>query len=195
ILMIADQVQTGFCRTGEMFAFEHTAAIPDIVTMSKALGGVGFPISCVAYREDLDGWPPGKHIGTFRGNVLAYEAGQAALKFMIKNRLAEHAKRLGRKMLAWLEGVEKESEIVGEVRGKGLMMGIELIRDKTSREPAPRLASQVRRCCHRRGLLVEIGGHYANVVRFLPPLVLTEELAAKGIEIFEDAVKEAEKST
>ena len=177
-----------------MFAFEHTSTIPDMLTMSKAMGGVGFPIACLAFREDLDKWDPGKHIGTFRGNVLADAGGQAALRFMLKNRLSEHAYNLGQTMLSWLKEVEKESSIIGEVRGKGLMIGIEMVKDKSTREPGPSLAKEVRRLCHRRGLLVEIGGHYFNVVRFLPPLVLTEELSIKGIEIFEDAVREVEKS-
>lgn len=194
IIMIVDEIQTGFCRTGKMFAFEHTGILPDIVTMSKALGGAGFPISCIAYREKLDTWPTGKHIGTFRGHVVAYAAGRVALDFMVKNKLAEHASDLGRSMLSWLKEIEKDSKIVGEARGKGLMLGLELVKDKESKEPAPELAKRVRTFCHRHGLLIEIGGHFSNVARFLPPLVLTEELALKGIEIFEDAIREAEKS-
>jgi len=194
ILMIIDEIQTGFCRTGKMFSFEHTGTVPDIMTMSKALGGAGFPISCIAYREELDTWPEGKHIGTFRGNVLAYAAGSAALNFMVRNKLAEHALNLGNLMLSWLKEIEKDSKVVGEARGKGLMLGVELVKDKDTKEPAPELAGKVRTFCHRRGLLIEIGGHYSNVARFLPPLVLTEELAKKGFEIFADAVKEAEKS-
>jgi len=83
---------------------------------------------------------------------------------------------------------------VGEVRGKGLMLGVEFVKDKAAKEPAPDLTKKVRRACHRHGLLIEIGGHYSNVARFLPPLILTEELALKGIEIFEDAIREAERS-
>lgn len=194
ILMIVDEIQAGFCRTGKMFAFEHFGVVPDIITLSKALGGAGFPISCIAYRDDLDTWPEGKHIGTFRGNVLAYAAGGAALNFMIKNNLAEYTLTLGNLMLSWLREIERDSNIVGEARGKGLMLGIELVRDKASKEPAPELAKKVRTFCHRHGLLIEIGGHYSNVARFLPPLVLTEELAKKGTEIFADAVKNVEKS-
>jgi diaminobutyrate-2-oxoglutarate transaminase len=194
ILMIVDEIQAGFCRTGKMFAFEHFGVVPDIITLSKALGGAGFPISCIAYRDDLDTWPEGKHIGTFRGNVLAYAAGGAALNFMIKNNLAESTLTLGNLMLSWLREIERDSNIVGEARGKGLMLGIELVRDKASKEPAPELAKKVRTFCHCHGLLIEIGGHYSNVARFLPPLVLTEELAKKGIEIFADAVKNVEKS-
>jgi diaminobutyrate-2-oxoglutarate transaminase len=194
VLLIVDEIQAGFCRTGRMFCFEHSGVIPDIVTMSKALGGAGFPISCVAYKEELNTWPPGKHIGTFRGNVVAYAAGQAALMFMVKNRLAEHASNLGQQMLASLKSLEKDSEIVGEVRGKGLMLGIELVQDRTSKVPAPDLAQQLRTLCHRRGLLIEIGGHYNNVARFLPPLILTDDLARKGLGIFADSLKDIEAS-
>lgn len=191
--MIADEIQAGFCRTGKMFAFEHSGIVPDIVTMSKALGGAGFPISCVAYKEKLDTWPEGKHIGTFRGNALAYAAGNAALDFMVKNNLAEHALKLGSLMLSWLKEIERDSKIVGEVRGKGLMLGVELVKDKATKEPAPELTRKVRTFCHCHGLLIEIGGHYSNVARFLPSLVLTEELAEKGTEIFTDAIKDTEK--
>ena len=177
-----------------MFAFEHNGIVPDIITLSKGLGGLGFPISCVAYKEKLDTLPAGKHIGTFRGNVIAYTAGAAALRFMIENNLAEHSLNLGEKMLSWLKDIEKDSSIVGEARGKGLMIGIELVKDKASKEPAPDLAQRVRAICHQHGLLVEIGGHYSNVVRFLPPLILTEELAKKGIEIFADSIREVEKA-
>jgi len=194
VFMIVDEIQAGLCRTGKFFAFEHSGILPDIVTMSKALGGVGFPISCVAYKDELDIWPPGKHIGTFRGNVVAYAAGHAALQFMIENRLAEHTSQLGEKMLERLKEIEKESEIVGEARGIGLMFGIEIVHDKASKDPAPELAQKIRTLCHRRGLLVEIGGHYNNVVRFLPPLILTEDLAYKGLEIFADTVRASEKS-
>jgi diaminobutyrate-2-oxoglutarate transaminase len=188
VLLILDEIQAGFCRTGEMFSFEHTGVVPDILTMSKALGGIGLPISGIAYREALNTWPPGKHIGTFRGNTVAYAAGAAALDFMVKHHLAGHARELGETMLGWLQDIQKESRILGDVRGKGLMLGAELVKDRATKEPAPELAEKVRAECHRRGLLVEIGGHYDNVVRFLPPLVLTQDLALKGIEIFEAAL-------
>jgi diaminobutyrate-2-oxoglutarate transaminase len=92
-----------------------------------------------------------------------------------------------------LKGLEKDSPILGEVRGKGLMLGVEFVKDKATKEPAPESARSVRSACHRRGLLIEIGGHYNNVARFLPPLVLTEELAQKGLAIFADTVKEVER--
>ena len=194
VLLIVDEIQTGFCRTGKMFAFEHSGAVPDIMTMSKALGGIGFPISAIAFKEKLNILPRGKHIGTFRGNTVAYAAGAAALKFMVKTSLADHAAEIGGIMLALMREIEKDSPIVGEARGKGLLLGAEIVKDKSTKEPAPDLAAKVRTACHRKGLLIEIGGHFFNVARFLPPLVLTEQLARKGVEIFADAVREVEKT-
>ena len=193
VLMIVDEIQVGLCRTGKMFAFQHSEIIPDIITLSKGLGGVGFPLSCIVYKENLDTWPPAKHIGTFRGNVIAYAAGAAALHFMLGKDLAGNAAAIGTLILKELQTLEKESSIVGEARGKGLMLGVELVKDKETKEPAPDLAKQIRTLCHQRGLLIEIGGHYDNVARFLPPLVLTEELAEKGTDIFIDSVKAIEK--
>jgi diaminobutyrate-2-oxoglutarate transaminase len=193
IVMIADEVQAGFCRTGKMFSFEHTGTVPDVAVMSKALGGIGLPISGIAYTEHLNTWPAGAHIGTFRGNVLAYAAGAAALDFMVATKLADHALTLGERLLSLLKPLERDSEIIGEVRGKGLMLGVELVLDRGTKAPAPELAQRVRTACHRRGLLIEIGGHYDNVARFLPPLVITEELGWRGLEVFADAVRDVER--
>ncbi len=194
VLLIVDEIQAGFCRTGKMFSFNHFNVVPDIITMSKALGGIGFPVAGIAYKEKLDTWSPGKHIGTFRGNVVAYAAGAAAINFMLKNDLASHALNLGNFMLSMLKKLERTSKIIGEARGKGLMLGVELVKDKETKEPAPGYAAKMRTLCHQRGLLVEIGGHYFNVARFLPPLIITEELAKKGIEIFADSLQELEKT-
>ncbi len=194
VLLIADEIQAGLCRTGKMFSFQHSNIVPDIVVMSKALGGVGLPISGIAYKEALNTWPAGKHIGTFRGNVSAFAAGAAALDFMVNNNVAEHATRVGEQMLSVLKELERDSQIIGEARGKGLMLGIELVKDKGTKEPAPELAKQLRSACHKRGLLIEVGGHYFNVARFLPPLILTKTLAEKGLAVFADALKEVEKS-
>lgn len=191
VLLIADEVQAGFGRTGRMFAFEHTDTVPDICVMSKALGGAGFPISAIAYREELDTFPPGKHIGTFRGNVTAFAAGAAALDFMARTDLSGHAAGLGEWMLGRLKELEKDSPIVGEARGLGLMLGVEFVKDKAKKTPAPELAKAVRTLCHKHGLLIEVGGHYDNVARFLPPLVVTRDLAETGLEIFAEAVRQA----
>lgn len=193
ILLVADEIQCGFGRTGKMFSFEHTNIVPDIVTMSKALGGLGFPISAVAYKESLNTLPTGKTIGTFRGNMIAYAAGAAAIKFIQENNLPEHALQLGKKVLTILKEAERDSKIIGEARGKGLMLGVEFVTDKKKKKPSPEIAKNVRSICHKKGVLIEVGGHYGNVARFLPPLIITEGLMLKGVEIFLEVVKDIEK--
>ena len=189
--LIFDEIQAGFCRTGEFFSFQHSKASPDIITMSKALGG-GFPLSAIAYREDLDVWKKAAHIGTFRGNVTAMAAGVASIEFFIENKINKHVKDLGAYILNKLKTLETNSNIVGDVRGKGLMLGVEFIEDKETKIPAPELAAEVRKEGFIRGILIEIGGHYNNVARFLPPLIITRELAGIGIEIFKEAVMKVE---
>ncbi len=192
VVLIFDEIQAGFCRTGRMFSSEHFGVVPDIMTMSKALGGGGFPISALAFRQELDTWPPGKHIGTFRGNMIAYAAGAAGIRFMLAHDVAGHAARVGEVLLDLLKEVEAGSEVVGEARGKGLMLGVEFVEDKVTKKPAPDLARKIRTRCHQKGMLIEVGGHHFNVARLLPPLVLTEAQARKGAEIFAEVVKEVE---
>jgi diaminobutyrate-2-oxoglutarate transaminase len=182
VLLICDEIQCGLGRTGKIFAFEHAGIVPDIITMSKALGGMGFPISAIAYREELNTWPPGKSIGTFRGNMVAFAAGAAAIEYMVREDISGHAATLGAKLLEKLKN-EADNPIVGEIRGLGLMLGIEMVKDKQSREPSPEYAKKIRGYCHRHGVLVEVGGHYNNVVRLLPPLVISQELAFKAADI------------
>jgi len=194
IPLIIDEIQAGLGRTGKMFASEHSNTTPDIVTISKAIGGIGFPLSVCMCRKEYDKWTSGAHIGTFRGQCVSMAAGLAALKFMEKNDLPRYAAELGRRMLAQLKELEEESKYIGDVRGKGLMLGVEFVKDKKTKKPADDVAREVRKRCYMKGLIIEMGGHYNNVARFLPPLVLTEELADKGVAIFREAVKEAEKS-
>jgi diaminobutyrate-2-oxoglutarate transaminase len=195
VALIADEIQTGFARTGRMWACEHDEVTPDVLVMSKALGGIGYPLSGIAFDATLDTWQPGAHIGTFRGHQVAMAAGAAGIDFMVENDLAEHARELGELALATLRAAADGGETlpaVGEVRGRGLMLGVELVRDRATREPWPQLADEVRRTCCRRGLIVEVGGHFRNVVRFLPPLVITRELLLRGLEIFVESLCETE---
>ena len=193
VLLICDEIQAGFCRTGTYFSCEHSHTTPDIITISKAIGG-GFPLSAIAYREDLDVWEKGAHIGTFRGNVVAMAAGVATIQFMKKHSLNDHVQTIGAYLLRRLKKIADQSEIVGDVRGRGLMLGCEMVEDTQSENPSPSLADRVRYACYQRGLLIEIGGHYNNVARFLPPLILTRELAEKGMDIFQESVHEVEKA-
>ncbi len=193
--LIVDEVQTGFGRTGAMFACEHDGVTPDVIVLSKALGGIGYPLSGIAYDEALDTWEPGAHIGTFRGHQVAMAAGAAAIEQIEALALPDRAREVGALALARLRRARAEDDLpaVGDVRGRGLMIGVELVGDRESRQPWPELAGAVRRACCEKGLIIEVGGRYANVARFLPPLVITRELLVKGIEIFVDALRESER--
>ncbi|QCX79559.1 Diaminobutyrate--2-oxoglutarate aminotransferase [Streptomyces sp. YIM 121038] len=134
IPLIADEVQTGVGRTGAFWAVEHSGVTPDVLVLSKAIGG-SLPLAVVVYRDDLDVWPPGAHAGTFRGNQLAMAAGAATLAHVRENRLAERAADLGTRMLAGLRSLAHEHSCIGDVRGRGLMLGMELV-DPSGRQPA-----------------------------------------------------------
>jgi len=192
--IVFDEIQAGFCRTGKFFSSQHSGATPDIITMSKALGG-GFPLSAIAYKDELDVWEKAAHIGTFRGNVSAMAAGAASIDFMIENNLADYAEKLGEYMLKKFEKIKKDSDIVGDVRGRGLMIGVEIVENKETKKPSSKLADEIRKESFKRGVLIEIGGHYSNVARFLPPLILTKELAETGVEIVVGAIEKVENDT
>lgn len=194
VLLVVDEIQTGFGRTGHMFACEHEQVSPDIVTLSKALGGIGFPLACIAYDERFDSWEPGAHVGTFRGHQVAMAAGAAALEYMEEVDLVGHVNDLGERALAFLQAETVTLAAVGEVRGRGLLIGVELVRDRDTKEPWPELAHILRRACAEQGLIFEIGGHFENVVRFLPPLVISPRLLEQGLRIFVDALGECEAS-
>ncbi len=192
VLMICDEIQCGLGRTGKMFAFEHAGIVPDIITISKALGGVGFPISAIAFREELNTMPAGKSIGTFRGNMVAFAAGAAALNWMIDKQVPEYAAELGKKALARFKEIEKNSKILGEARGIGLMIALEIVSDKKTRKPATDLTKMVRKLAHQRGVMIEVGGHHNNVARLLPPLIISEDLMMKAADVLEGVLKEME---
>jgi diaminobutyrate-2-oxoglutarate transaminase len=192
--LICDEIQTGFARTGKMFAIEHDGVTPDVMTLSKALGGIGYPLSCIAYEASLDTWTQGAHIGTFRGHQVAMAAGLAAIELMQEVDLAGHAAALGELTLGLLSDAQDTLPSVGDVRGRGLMIGIELVKDRDTKEPWPQMAAQVRTECFRKGVIIEVGGHFGNVARFLPPLVITRELLLSGVEIFVEAVRTAEEA-
>ncbi|WCD89077.1 Diaminobutyrate--2-oxoglutarate aminotransferase [Streptomyces xanthophaeus] len=189
IPLIADEVQTGVGRTGAYWGVDHAGVVPDVMVMSKAIGG-SLPLAVIVYRSGLDVWAPGAHAGTFRGNQLAMAAGTATLAFVRENRLAERAAVLGERMLAALRGLASAHPCIGDVRGRGLMIGIELV-DPDTGSASPALAAAVRQECLDRGLIVELGGRHAAVVRLLPPLTLTDEQAAAVLDRLADAVPAA----
>lgn len=180
IPLIVDEIQTGLGRTGKLYAFEHAGITPDVVLLSKAIGG-SLPLSVVLYHESLDQWQPGAHAGTFRGNQMAMAAGIATLRYIQERQLADHAQAMGDRLLSHLKQIQSEFPCFGDVRGRGLMIGVEVVDVNASPNaqgsyPAhPALARRIQQECLRRGLILELGGRYSSVVRFLPPLIVTAE--------------------
>ncbi|EFM10287.1 2,4-diaminobutyrate 4-transaminase [Paenibacillus curdlanolyticus YK9] len=197
IPLIMDEVQAGIGRTGKMFAFEHADIVPDVIVLSKAIGG-SLPLAVVVYDESLDVWQPGAHAGTFRGNQMAMAAGAATLKFIRDNRLETHAAAIGERLQEALRRIQADVSCIGEVRGKGLMIGVEIVQsdaepDRLGAYPArPGLARAIQQACLARGLILELGGRHGSVVRFLPPLIITPEQADEVASRFHDAVRAAE---
>lgn len=193
IPLVVDEIQTGLGRTGERYSFEHADIVPDVVTLSKAVGG-GLPLAVVVYDESLDVWEPGAHAGTFRGDQLAMAAGQATIEYVLENDLAHHAARMGKRLRSHLEGTAETFDSVADVRGRGLMLGAEIVdasavSDELGTYPAdPDTASAIRDECFDRGLIVELGGRHGSTVRFLPPLVVTKDDVDAVAERFHDAV-------
>lgn len=196
VALIVDEIQSGFARTGRMFAFEHAGIVPDVVTLSKAIGG-SLPLAVVVYRAWLDTWQPGAHAGTFRGNQMAMAAGSAVMGYLVEHRLAEHAEAMGQRLRNHLLGLQQDYPQLGDVRGRGLMLGVELVdptgeRDALGHPPASRaLAPKVQRECLRRGLILELGGRHGAVVRFLPPLIISAEQVDEVAGRFAEAVRAA----
>ncbi|MBQ0887258.1 aminotransferase class III-fold pyridoxal phosphate-dependent enzyme [Streptomyces sp. RM72] len=210
--LIVDETETGVGRTGAYWAFEHSGVTPDVLVLAKAIGG-SLPLAVVVHRDDLG--DPDRHkgpaVGAFRGNQLALAAGAATLAHVREHRLAEHAAALGGRMLARLRDLAAEFACVGEVRGRGLMAGLELVAPdgapdgpapdarrgfahgvrpgSTRSGPAAELAAAVRRECLRRGLIVDVTGPRANVVRLLPPLIVTKEQMSAVLDRLADAVR------
>jgi diaminobutyrate-2-oxoglutarate transaminase len=187
IPLVVDEVQTGVGRTGAMWAIEHSGVVPDAMVLSKAIGG-SLPLAVVVYREHLDGWAPGAHTGTFRGNTLAMAAGAATLRHVVREDLPSRAAQLGRRVAESLSQLGRGLDCVGEVRGRGLMLGVEVVDpdgpvDATGALPAaPALARLVRAEALERGLIVELGGRHDSVVRLLPPLTMTDAEADEVVE-------------
>lgn len=180
--LICDEIQSGVGRTGRWFAFEHDEVVPDAIVLSKSIGGAGFPIALVVYHERLDRWRPGAHAGTFRGNYAAMVAGTAAIAFIKENGLVERAAELGGRLKSELGLALLPSELIRDVRGRGLMIGIEVASTAAARA--------IRRACLDRGLIVELGGRGDRVMRLLPPLVLTDGQAERIVEIVAAALAE-----
>ncbi|MFT4102395.1 MAG: diaminobutyrate--2-oxoglutarate transaminase [Burkholderiaceae bacterium] len=197
--LILDEVQSGFGRTGKMFAFEHAGITPDVVALSKAIGG-GLPLAVIVYQGELDQWKPGAHAGTFRGNQLAMAAGSATIRFIRDEGLTGRARELGGRLSSALEELKAACPLIGDVRGRGLMLGAEIVEPSGALDAhgypaaAPALARTIQQECLRRGLILELGGRHGCVVRFLPPLTITECELDRAVDIFGQSLRAATKT-
>ncbi|MGO9452217.1 MAG: 4-aminobutyrate--2-oxoglutarate transaminase [Candidatus Binataceae bacterium] len=191
ILMIADEIQTGFGRTGRMFAVEHAGVVPDMMTTAKSLAG-GFPLSAVTGRADvMDTVPAGGLGGTYAGNPVACAAALAVLDVMRDEDILGRAEKLGARVRERLLAMHQRLGCIGEVRGLGAMLAIELVRDRATREPAPDLARKTVLKAAELGLIILSCGLHANVLRVLVPLTVPLETADEGMSILERALESA----
>nr|WP_250647785.1 diaminobutyrate--2-oxoglutarate transaminase family protein [Sessilibacter corallicola] len=192
VLLILDEIQCGIGRSGDMFAFEIADINPDVIAMSKAVGG-GLPMALIAYHEKLDQWKPGAHTGTFRGNQLAMISGAKTLKILRETNLIESVKEKGQFLLESLHNLKSDCDFIGDIRGRGLMIGIEIVDTQSagkSKAPNPELATKIQQQCLQQGLILETGGRSGATIRFLPPLNISQEELKTVTNIFISSVAE-----
>jgi 4-aminobutyrate aminotransferase / (S)-3-amino-2-methylpropionate transaminase / 5-aminovalerate transaminase len=190
IVLIADEIQSGFGRTGRMFAIEHSGVAPDLITIAKSIAG-GVPLSAVTGKaEIMDAPGPGGLGGTFAGSPLACAAGLAVLEVMREENLLSRAQEIGRFMSSRLKGLQVRFPCVGEVRALGAMVAVELVKNSRADSPDPELTRALVQAAGRLGLVVLSCGVYANVIRFLAPLTISDALLKEGCRLFELALEE-----
>jgi 4-aminobutyrate aminotransferase len=188
LLLIIDEVQSGFGRTGRWFGMEHFGVTPDIITMAKGLAS-GLPLSGVAARRELmERWIPGSHGGTYGGNAVACAAGVATIRTIRDEDLLENAAQTGAWLMDELRALQAEFSVIGDVRGLGLMIGVEFTADDGS--PAAEMAKAVAKACLKRRLMLLTCGPWGNTIRWIPPLIVTREQVLEALAVFEEALAE-----
>jgi 4-aminobutyrate aminotransferase len=190
LLFIDDEVQAGMGRTGKWFAIEHWDVEPDVICSAKGLAS-GMPLGAVIAKAKVMDWVGGSHASTFGGNPLSCAAALAVIDVIKEERLLENAAKQGTYIMKRLEELKARSEIVGDVRGKGLMIGLEIVEDKRSKKPAPEKVKEIMMRSWKRGVAVITCG--TSTIRIAPPLVITRDLVDSALDIIEDTVKEVEK--
>ena len=189
LLLIDDEVQSGMGRTGKWFAIEHWGVEPDIIATSKALAS-GMPLGATIAKAKVMDWVAGSHASTFGGNPLSCVAASAVIDTIKEEKLLDNATKQGAYIMKRLGELKEKSDIVGDVRGKGLMIGMEIVEDKESRKPAPKKASEIMMRSWKRGVNVITCG--ASTIRVAPPLIITRELVDSALDIIEDVTREVE---
>ena len=193
ILLIIDEVQSGFARTGKMFCSQHSSIEPDIMAMAKAMAG-GTPLSAVTGRSEImDTVGPGEVGSTYGGNPMSCAASLKAIEVIEKDDLPSKAVQIGDTMQSAFKDMQKRYPIIGDVRGKGAMVAFELVKDRKTKDPAPEAAKIISQECFKNGLIALSAGIYSNVMRFLPPLVVTKEQLDSALKIIDGAVARAQK--
>jgi 4-aminobutyrate aminotransferase / (S)-3-amino-2-methylpropionate transaminase / 5-aminovalerate transaminase len=189
MLFIADEVQSGFGRTGKMFAIEHYGVEPDILCMAKGIAD-GWPLGAfTATAEIADAFQVGDHLSTFGGNPVSCAASLANIEFFEEAGLCDQSAAKGADLKARFEKLQKTEPLIGEVRGKGLMVGVELVEDRQTKMPATTAAGFVRQYCLDNGVLIGVGGNFASVLRIQPPLVISEQQIDRTFTTVADGIK------
>ncbi len=193
-LFVADEVQSGFGRCGSMFAIEdYTDTDVDIITLAKGIAS-GFPVSAFVSKEEIaHAMKPGDHLTTFGGNPVSCAAAVANIQVLAEEKLIENAAARGRQIMDRVQELAETYPLIGDVRGKGLMIGIELVKDRKTKEPADQQAADIRAGLLEQGILVGKGGVFANVIRFQPPLCITEEECSRALDVFEKMLAEVKR--
>ncbi|MFE1962259.1 4-aminobutyrate--2-oxoglutarate transaminase [Streptomyces sp. NPDC059479] len=187
IVFVADEIQSGFCRTGQWFACEDEGVVPDLITTAKGIAG-GLPLAAVTGRaEIMDAAHAGGLGGTYGGNPVACAAALGAIETMKKLDLVSKARHIESVMKGRLSALSEKYDTIGDIRGRGAMIAIELVKDRATKEPDPAATAALAKACHQAGLVVLTCGTYGNVLRFLPPLVIGEDLLNEGLDIVEQA--------
>ena len=192
IPLIVDEVQTGCGRTGTWYAFEQYGIEPDVIIASKGLSGLGLPVSVILYRSRLDRWGPGSHIGTFRGNNLAFASGNAYLEVLRRENVLDNVRAQGWHLLTRLDELRRSTSLISDVRGLGLILGMEMAAYPAASVTAAEVAARVQHATLRRSLILEIGGREDSVVRLLPPLNVTRRTTDDALAIIASAVTAVE---
>jgi 4-aminobutyrate aminotransferase len=189
ILFVADEIQTGMGRTGKWFAMEHWGVIPDITVVAKGIAS-GMPLGAMVAKKELMDWPPGSHGTTFGGNPVSCAAAMATIEVIEEEGLLANAAAMGERLVTALEQMQSRHQSLGDVRGKGLVVGLELVKDMDSKEPATQLRDQVLKSAFESGLLLL--GCGSSTLRFMPALTIDEETVDEGLAVFEKVLSEAE---
>jgi 4-aminobutyrate aminotransferase/(S)-3-amino-2-methylpropionate transaminase len=190
IVFVADEVQTGFCRTGNWFASEHEGVVPDMIITAKGIAG-GLPLSAVTGRaEIMDSVSAGGLGGTYAGSPIACAAALGAIEVMEREDLNAKARRIEEIMKPRLAKIAADTGVICDVRGRGAMVAVEIVKKGTN-EPDAEMTNKIAKACHTNGVLVLTAGTYGNVLRFLPPMVMSEHLLDDALTIIEQQFKEA----